>query len=401
METSLNKNEKVLACIILGVTMGFVALFLQIHFRSNSSMSQIDSRLQVNYKMARPDEGYSEYSLNGREIDHTYEGLAKKEQAKSAAVGTAGKTAAGVNKIQTETQKKVTAEQKKVQQIQKAALARAHAQAYYARYTEAQAARQKALAKQQEEQKKTQADKNAAAESAAKAKSQSEAASDNHLMAETDSQQSNSATNPNAEDAKTKNKKTYAQWRAQIFAQPTRENVSAFLDAYRKNEISATEVQAMAQDLLDQNDDNLKGLGLYTLRSAPSLASLSQLVHAESQMNATYKAYIGQAFLAYLQPQNVGYLNQALQTKDKMLIAKTLSLLNTNLPNVAKGMGAFGDTRGSRDVSAGMGSNITMDSFVSLLPALSALASSQDQDYTALAQQVISYIQTNNSIARN
>lgn len=387
METNLNRNEKVLALVFVGAILGFVALFLQINFRSNASVSQIDNGMQVNYTMARPEEGYSEYSLNGREIDHAYEGLVQKQQANKA---TAAKTAAA--KPKTAAEKKAEDIKKKAEQAQKAtALARSQAQARYQAQV-AEQARQKALAEQRSRSNAMTTDHNGSPSPASDSPSQGSGVT------------TDKTSNPNdpavPEDLK-KNKKTYAQWRSQIFAQPTRENISAFLEAHRKGEITSTEVQAMAQDLLDQNDENLKGLGLYTLRSTPSLASLSQLVHVQAQVNATYKTYVDQALLAYLQPQNVGYLNQALQTKDKTLIAKTLSLLSTNLPNVAKGnSAAILDPRSGRMASASS-STITMNSFTSLLPALNSLASSQDQDFTSVAQQVISYIQSANTVAQN
>jgi len=100
-----------------------------------------------------------------------------------------------------------------------------------------------------------------------------------------------------------------------------------------------------------------------------------------------------------LQPQNVGYLNQALQTKDKTLIAQALTILNTNLPNVGKGNNSASvDTRGGRDTGV-VGSNITMSSFKSLLPALTTLASSQE--FASMAQQVMAYIESSNTVAQN
>lgn len=371
MEINLNRNEKILAYMTLAAIAGFTVLFMQLNLKSNTSSSQIGTGLQIDYKMARPEESYSEYSLNGREIDHSYEAVAKKIAAAKAI-----EQAKTVNaKPKTEAQKKAEADKKKVEASQKAAaLARSQAAA--------QAAKKPAVVQAQS----VSSDKKSEAQAA------EHSAYDNTVASTQEQNRSDSnVEDPNA--AKQKNKKTFAQWREQIFAQPTRETINAFLDAYKKGDVNATEVQAMAQDLLDQNNELLKGLGLYTLRASPSLASLSQLVHVEDKVSASYKVYVEQAYLAYLQPQNVGFLGQALQTKDKTLIAKTLTILNTNLPNVGKV-----DSRQGRD-NGSLGSGLTMSSFIGLLPALSALSTSQE--FAALAQQAIVYIQSSNNVAQN
>ena len=159
-------------------------------------------------------------------------------------------------------------------------------------------------------------------------------------------------------------------------------------------------MQVLAQDLLDQNSESLKGLGLYALRATPSLASFSQLVHIEAEVSETYKSYIQQAYLSYLQPQNMGVLNQALQTKDKVLVLKSLNLLSINLQKVVKGdFTAFADPRNGRE--SGPGDSVSMTSFKGLISALSSLGLSQDQELAPLAQQVISYIQSTNTVAQN
>ena len=83
MEMSLNRNEKLIALFALGAMLVFSVMFLQIHKNSAPSVSQIDKGNQINYQMARPEENYSEYNLNGREVDQVYEALKKKEMAQA------------------------------------------------------------------------------------------------------------------------------------------------------------------------------------------------------------------------------------------------------------------------------------------------------------------------------
>lgn len=375
MEPNLNRTEKFLAVAAVSAIGAFIFMFLQINYRPSSSMSQIETSGQIDYQMAKPVEGYSEYSLNGREIEEVYEGL----EAKQAVFKTSDK------KTKTEVIKKAVTAKKKIEDTKKAQTRAAQLAAYNKKVAEV---------------KKAWDAHNARKKAEANSKTEAETQANNSSPSAPFSGAENRNQPPILNDPKAKNKKTFAEWRAQIFAQPTRETVDALMAAYRKNEVTAAEVQALAQDLLDQNDDKMKGLGLYVLRSAPSMGSLSQMVHAEPEVNDSLKAYIGQAYLAYLQPQNVGYLNQALQTKDKTLILKSLNILGVNLQKLSQGdYSSLNDPRNRRD--SGAVSQFSMTSFTSLVPALTTLSQSQDQELISPAQQVLGFIQSTNTVATN
>lgn len=381
MELQLTKNEKIIAWVLLGLVMSFFLMFMQIN-SSHRSLSQIESNTSINYQMARAEEGFSEYSLSGRDVDHVYQGLtaqAKKELSKMIAQTDVKKLAA------------LSADAAKKQ----AALAQAQA-----------------LAKKKQTQKSNQ-QKNTKTDGAlAQATTTSPEASENKPTENTISQENlaniqqnlkkNTTTNETTDSQnKNKKKKTYAEWRTLLFSKPTRETLVSFIEAYKNNDVTSDEYQAMSQELLSQTDDNLKGLGLLALRSMPSLQSFSQLVHVQAQLPTTYQNYVEQAYLAYLQPQNIQVLNQALMTKDKTLVLKSLNLLGTNLQKIHQGdYTSLVDSRNKRDGSTG-NNNISINVYKSLLPALISLGSSQDQDVSPLAQQVSSLIQTSNNIAQN
>lgn len=377
METSLNRNEKLIALFAVGGTLVFFSLFLNINKNPVASLANLNARSQINYQMARPEENFSEYSLNGREVDQVYEAVRKKEIAKSLAaakpLSEADKKAVNIKKL-ADTKNKSLAQSQAQQSAQRAAQQTEQARKSF----DGQSRNLKSVASQTTEVSHNNTDSiSADAQNNAEQKSP---APQNQVL--------------------TKPKKSFADWRNQIFAQPTRESLNLFLEAFRKGEVTSTEVQSLSQDLIDQNDEKLKGLGLYALRATPSLASLSQLVHVEAQVSAGLKTYIDQAYLSYLQPQNVGYLNQALQTKDKTLILKSLNLLGVNLQKLTKGdFSTLVDSRNRRDSDATAG--ITMDLYKGLIPALTALGTSQDQELAPLAQQVASFIQSTNNVASN
>lgn len=374
MEMALSRNEKILALITVGLMAFFFLMWMQVG-SPNRSLSQIESNTSINYQMARPEESFSEYSLADRSIDHTYEALAKKAQAQNK----------NSNKnISADELKKLVA--KNVTPAKKTVAA------------------QKATTPPSAQTKK---EEKTAVESNAEAAS-SDVASDKNTKNEEpiletsaleNTDKNKADKNPQLPDQKNKNKKTYAQWRALLMLKPTRENVALMVEAYKKNEITLDEYQALSQELVSQADPTVKGIGLLALRSVPSLQSFSQMVHIQNQLSAANQAYVEQAYLAYLQPQNIGVLNQALLTQDKTLILKSLNLLGINLQKYHQGdYTSFVDARYRRDNGS---SAISIATYRALLPALTTLSASQDQSLSALAQQVASLIQTSNNIAQN
>ncbi len=375
METNFTRNEKIIAGIAFGSIAVFFALFLKINKGSKES-PQFDTGAAINYKMARPAPAYSEYTLDGRELDQTYEGLPEAARPKD-------KFGDQLNKRKLDLVAKQKVENKKKDDLKKKqTAAKAQAQNTTLNRTAAIAV---ADAK--------------AKPSAVPIRNETSSAANNQPQAYIDNSAPAAEPAPQAQvPAKTPAKKTFVQWRNQIFSTPTPDTVAQFVAAFRKNEITTAEYQVMAQDLLDQSDSKLKGLGLLVLRSAPSLQSLSQLVHLEPAQFNQFQGYVDQSFNAYLHSQNVGFLNQALSTKDKKLQIKALALLNTNLPKINQGdFTGLIDPRNRHD-------NVTvfsMGNYRSLVPVLLQLGQSQDPDLASVAQQVAQLIQTANNLAQN
>ena len=371
MGLNLNKAEKAIGVTAIVVIAAFFAVFSHINKKSDVR-ADFENDSRINYNMARPEEPFSEYSIQGREIDRYYEGLP--EDAKKALVK---KKKDLIQKKQAEVKKQEVVK-KKLDELKKK---QAQAKVNQERAKQAQT-REKQLELLPEKKRLT-----------------------GNTRSESQQQTGGAVYFPNqngqaevVQQTNQKPKKSFADWRELIFSNPTSESVTAFISAYRKSEVTETELQAMAQDLLDQQDQKLKGLGLMVLRSAPSLASLSQLVHVEASLPQSYQAYIEQTYVAYLYPQNLTYVNAALATRDRQLIVRVLNLLNVNLSRLAQGdASAFSDPRNRR---SGSNSNITMSSFLSLVPTLGTLSNAQDPELAPLAQQVASYIQSSNNIAQ-
>lgn len=361
MESTLTRNEKIFITIGLTTVVAFLVLFSKLNKRP-TDLSHYATSEVINYQMVRAEEGYAGYSLDGREIDDQYQGLKTKKLNQAAqllkpvakaTVKTVAKPVSVAKASQTNAQVTMTANTNNVNKTNAVA----------------------------------------SAKSATTATSNDPAIAPYTPPASTQIEPSASAQNDSTTKDKSKAKKSYSQWRQEIFAKASKEAVSDFIAAYRRNELTATEYQAMAQDLLEQSNANLKGLGLMALRSQPSMASLSQLVHAEETTPApALKAYIDQSYLAYVQPQNVQYLNQALQTQDRKLILKSLSLLSVNIPKIKSGdVSVLLD---SRHLRSGESADLTLGSFQQLLPSLNLIGSAQVPEISTLAQQVVSLIKS-------
>ncbi len=379
MKTALNKNEKIVIAFVLFAVVAMTVLFTQVNFKQKA-IAAFDAVNFINYEMARPEEAFSEYSLNGRDVDHTYEGITLKAAVTVKA-----------------------ADQVKLAAITKADLKKKEAAAAAAalKAKKVQAAVAPAITPVAKAVKTT----TPVAPFISKKDDLDSATSNNnsgYRYAQTQVANQEAAAEDgvaNPKDPKDVKKKTYSQWRAQIFATPTRETLLPFIEAYRKTQVSATEYQSMSQDLLDQPEEKYKGLGIMALRAVPSLPSLSQLTHLNKEaLSQALQVYLNQAILAYLQPQNVGILNQALATKDKVLVMKSLQLLNSNLPKLSQGdYTAITEARFRRDSEA---TTFSMNSFKSLIPTLGTLSSSADPELATLAQQSSSLILSANTIAQ-
>ncbi len=366
--TSLNRNEKIFATLGLAAIIVFLVTFAKIANKPHV-VSQFETNEAINYQMERPEEAFAGYSTEGREIDDQFEGL-KKAIVKTLntktlpAKGAAAKASATTKS--TAVKKPAPASTKNKNLVILAAAADAKA----------------ALARSESVQ----------------SESAPESADNNRIPQRYDySQDTNSGHPESSVNPDAKNKKSFSQWRAEVYEKKSKEIITAFITAHRAGTVTAAEFQAMAQDLIEQEDAQLKGLGLMALRAQPSMASLSQLAHIQPQLSPELQDYVEKAYLAYLQPQYLGVFNQVFQSKNKKLVLKSLSILGASMQKIKNGdTSAFLNARQRRDADA---PQISVDQFRPLLPSLTAISQLQEPDVSPMASQVASLIQSSSRIA--
>lgn len=370
---SIHLNKEKLFIVLTLVIVGFFfSTFMKIGLGSGLQSKNPISGSGINYKMAHAEDGYSGFSVSDREIDYQYEALKKKQTEQQKVI--AGQIQVPPVTKKTDAAKKTASKiaaqkvaQAKNEQLKKEILQKALAEHVKQEY-EKQKAYEYAMASYAAESARTKLD--------------------------------STKDSVNNDQESKKNRKSFSEWRSIIFANPTQETMTKFIEAFRKGEVSLEDYQSMAQDLLDQNSDKLKGLGLMALRANPSLNSLSQMVHVEDSLSAQLKAYVQQGYNAYLQGQNVTVLNQALKTTDKILIKRTLIILQAGLAKINSGdMMAL--TQGGRNRGQGsdVNSTLTLGNFKILKGALLVLAANSDPQIASLAQQVSGQIQSTSNIA--
>lgn len=378
MEINMSRTEKIIAVSTVAVIGVFFVLFLKVNHEPRGPMSHFENENNIDYKMARPEEAYSEYSLNGRETDRIYEGLDENGNKKPVSA----KNELTIK----DKEKKAALEAKKKEETKKKQLATAKNQAVRLQQAQAAKARQ-------------------AEQAAARGKSENVPASNSpyindNYYAYTPNQPAAADAVPDAKpEAKAAEKKNFSDWTKLLLSNPTTENLAAFLAAFRKGDVTQAEYQALAQDLLKQRDSKFKALGLMALRSNPSVESLTQLAHLDPAQMGNYQSYVEQSVNAYLLAPNIGFLNQALASSDKVVLLRALNLLNVNLPKLNQGdFSSLIDPRNKRD---GEVVTFSMATYRSLMPALTQLERSQDQELSGLAHQVFTLIQSSNNVAQN
>ncbi len=354
--------DKILISICVAAVV--VIVYSLAHFKTTPVKLIKNDVTQVNYEMAKLQNSENLYSLENREIELDYKAL----QAKKAAARTETKKSADKSK-------KVTV-------------------------PVAQAPVQNAMAQQAAAQRKALAVKRLQAQTLTQLVPETSAPTEKDSKNTNSTQEQYKAMDNTAEiDAPAIDKKSYEQWKSEIFAAQNKESVAKLVTALKKGELTNEDFQKLVSEMIASKDDKMVGLALYALRSAPSYASYVQLVKLQGNVNSNYAAYVQQSLMAYNQNANLSILKQSLSIKDKQVVMKTLEIIKSGVTSVKSGeVAALVDSRGVRDTAA---AQFSLTNYLSFLPLLQQLASSNDQEIVNLANQNITLIDDPQYIAAN
>ena len=360
------QTDKILISVC--VVASLVVVYAIANYRTAKVKLTKNDASQINYEMAKLQNPESLYSLENREIEMNYKALeAKKAAAKAEVKKVADKT------------KKVTAPV--AQAVAKNVMAQ-----------QAAAARRKAL---EANQKRIQA------------RSVAKPTQETSTQTETDSKQNTNTAQEQYKpvdstlptDAPAADKKSYEQWKTEIFAAQNKEAIMKLVAALKKGDVKTEDFQRLVSEMVASKDDKMVGLALYALRSAPSYSSYVQLVKLQGNVSANYTTYVQQSLMAYNQTANLGFLKQSLSSNDKQVVLKTLEIIKSGVTNIKSGeVTGMIDPRNVRDLSS---AQLSLTNYLSFIPLLQQLAGSADQEIVVLANQNITLIDDPQYIAAN
>jgi hypothetical protein len=360
----LTQSDKILISVC--VLAAAVLVYAITHFKTAQVKFSKNEASQINYEMAKLQNAENLYSLENREVEMDYKALeAKKAAAK-----------VDVKKVTDKTKKAIT--------------------------PAAQAAVQNAMAQQVVAQRKAQAAQRLQVQAAARlAQSEAPEQTESNTKQTTNAaqEQYKPVDNTLPTDAPVAEKKSYEQWRSEIFAAQSKEAIMKLVAAYKKGEVTNEMFQRLAAEMIASKDDKMVGLGLYALRSAPSYLSYVQLVKVQANVNSNYATYVQESLMAYNQNANLAFLKQSLISKDKEVVMKTLEIIKSGVTSIKAGeVTGMVDPRYVRGTAT---AQFSLTNYLSFLPLLQQLAGSSDQDIVALSNQNITLIDDPQYIAAN
>ncbi len=369
MNTTLSNIEK----MVLGFSAVFVAVVMSFFFMFQGGRAKVTGvgSHNINYEMAKAKSAELLYSLEGREIDREIHEL--EAEAVSGVKSSAKNKAVVLKKAEAKKAEVAKAKAATTEAAKKASVASKSAQR-----------QSNEIPVQKTESHSPENTLNSPYSVGARAVSQ---------------EQNDITTDPTVK----KNFKSIAEWTKEIFATNDRQVILKFVASYRNKEVSDSDFYSVVTQLLNTQDENKKGFGLYALRAAPSYASYAMLVKSQSSMNASYQTYIQETLLSYHQSGSLNYLKQALSSNDKQIVLKTLDIIKVGYLDIKNGnSSSLIDSRYRRD---GDYATFSLQNYLAFLPQLTRLQSqaqlSGDQDVYAAVTVLVQTIQPATAVAVN
>jgi len=375
MGSQLSTQERTVLVLTGVFAVVFSGLFMTL--RNPSTKTSQTEMNRINYEMAKAKSVKAGFSLNGRDVERTSTELEEEAVAGTNSVAGQSKNTAKPsekNKKEAKTAKKETAQNNdKKSTAQNRRDSRVKAKSYV---------------------------------STGKADLKMENDSDvlNHKPVVSNYQQPQTVSNqtPPVDDSANKNLKSADQWKKEIFASKSKEDIIKFITAYRKNEVTESDYYTVVNDLLKSEDETLKGYGLFALRATPSYMSFAMLSQV-SGLSTALQTYTQESLLAYNQPQNLPILKSILSSKSKVIVISALEVIKSGYQEIQSGStGGMVDARYRRDADF---QSFSLKNYLQFLPALQKLQadaqqSGEQQIYT-LASQLSQTIQSTAVVAAN
>lgn len=205
---------------------------------------------------------------------------------------------------------------------------------------------------------------------------------------------SSAPTTPKSENKEKEDKKDSIDWRSLLFDQPDTKNGADFLAAYRRGDVERAAFFALAEELFKDGNSARQSLGLYLLKSSPSLESYSAFVnHMQKISESERSAFRTENLKVFSQPIYFSIVATVLNSKSKELVTEGLRSVQGAIENATSTEQTPNrDPRSIRSITpGGPESKAQLTIFIS---GLSGLSQDEDPSIAAEAQQLLNAIKS-------
>lgn len=186
-------------------------------------------------------------------------------------------------------------------------------------------------------------------------------------------------------------KKSAAQWRALIMAQPTLANVQSLKEAFNEGDIDSASYYAIVQDLLSSNTYETQKLGIVALEGIYSVQAFTVAVRSQSQLEEAESALIESYLASYAVSSRLGVLASAMKSQDSSVVSVAIQVTLQGYQTAQSGV-TLPTSGGGRD-SRGDRQGIAASNYAQFVPIFQQLARSGDSEIAQLASQGLNQIQ--------
>lgn len=201
-----------------------------------------------------------------------------------------------------------------------------------------------------------------------------------------------------AED-KEKEEKRLAQvkeakfWQDTLQSRPTADNALALVKALEEGKITSDQYYKIIEGLIASRSTEHEKVGLYLIynqASSKAFQIVAQNINTMTDANkATAKGYLD----SYNESSKLPFVNAALGSSDAKVKVIALTILKDGVSKIKQGANPY-QTDGRHDRAVAASGPLTVERYSSFIASLKRLVAEGSQDYSSLAQEVLSQLET-------
>lgn len=200
---------------------------------------------------------------------------------------------------------------------------------------------------------------------------------------------------PDAQEPVNPDKKTSAEWKSLILAQPTEANVGKMIKAVNEGNIDIDTYLDISEALIKDNSQDKRRMGIWALTSVYRHEAFVTAAHLAAEGDASTKKLLTDYMYNYNRSQTLGVFDQVLKSSDTIAASAAAESISKAIQNLQSSTSQSTEKgrSGSRTTS-GTVQQLTMSSYKRLIPTLQFVVSKNLNNLSQWAQTLISQLQT-------